>query len=80
MAYFDFVWTDDLVDHIAQHGVSREDFEDVVRDPGQQGTSRSSKRPVAWGYTADGRYIIAVYELLDPVTVLPVTAYEVDQP
>jgi len=32
------------------------------------------------GYTADGRYVMAVYEELDEVTILPVTAYEVPEP
>jgi hypothetical protein len=32
------------------------------------------------GYTEGGRYIIAVYEDLDDITVLPVTAYEVPEP
>jgi hypothetical protein len=36
--------------------------------------------PVAWGYTSDGRYIIAVYEHVDELTVIPVTAYEVPEP
>lgn len=36
--------------------------------------------PVVWGYTSDGRYIIAVYELVDEITVIPITAYEVPEP
>jgi hypothetical protein len=36
--------------------------------------------PAAWGYTGDGRYIIAVYQKLDFVTVIPVTAYDVPEP
>ena len=35
---------------------------------------------MAWGYTRDGRYIIAVYQKIDFATVLPVTAYEVSEP
>ena len=31
------------------------------------------------GYTPDGRLIVAVYEILDSVTVYPVTAYEVEE-
>jgi hypothetical protein len=51
MRYLDFIWTDETVAHIAEHGISR-----------------------------DGRYIIAVYEVVDPMTILPVTAYEVPGP
>jgi hypothetical protein len=32
------------------------------------------------GYTADGRYVMAVFEEIDEVTILPVTAYEVPEP
>ena len=80
MPYFDFLWTDDIVDHIAQHAVSQDDFEEVVGDPVRIGQSRSSGLPAAWGHTTDGRYIIAIYEQLDDVTVIPVTAYEVPDP
>ena len=80
MPYFDFLWTDDIIDHIAEHGVSQEDFEEVVGDPVRTGQSRSSGLPAAWGFTGDGRYVIAIYEQLDEFTVLPVTAYEVPEP
>ena len=80
MAYFHFQWTDEVVDHLDQHGISRDDFEGVVCGPVGKVTSDSSGLPAVFGYTADGRYIIAVYEMLDELTVLPVTAYEVDEP
>jgi uncharacterized DUF497 family protein len=80
MAFLDFQWTDEAIEHIAEHGVSQEDFEQVVCDPDSKGFSRSSRLPAVWGYTADGRYIMAVYEELDELTVLPVTAYEVPEP
>ena len=80
MAYFDFLWTDELVAHLAEHGISQDDFEHVVCHPYSKGYSRSSSLPAVWGYTADGRYIMAVYEELDEMTVLPVTAYEVPEP
>jgi hypothetical protein len=79
MAYVRIVWTDEIVDHIAQHGISQDDFEHVVRNPVRKGWSRSSGLPVAWGYSEDGRYILTVYEEVDEVTILPVTAYEVPQ-
>jgi hypothetical protein len=80
MPYFDFLWTDDIVKHIAEHGVSQDDFENVVCNPASKGFSRSSKLPAAWGHTEDGRYIIAVYEELDDGTLLQVTAFEVPEP
>jgi len=80
MAFFSFIWTDEIVAHIAEHGISQDDFEQVVSNPVRRGTSRSSGLPAAWGYTEDGRYIMAVYEEIDDITILPVTAFEVPEP
>lgn len=80
MGYYDFLWTDEIVEHLDEHGISQDDFEYVVCNPVSKGLSRSSKRPAVWGYTEDGQYILAVFEELDSVTILPVTAYEVSEP
>jgi hypothetical protein len=80
MAHYEFLWSDAIVRHLAEHGVSQDDFEHVVCNPSSKGYSRSSGLPGAWGYTSDGRYILAVYEELDEATILPVTAYEVPEP
>ena len=80
MPYFDFLWTDENIEHVAEHGISQADFELVVCHPDSKGFSRSSRLLVAWGYTADGRYVMAVYEELDAITIHPVTAYEVPEP
>ena len=77
MPYFDFVWTEEILDHLAEHGVSREDFEEVVSNPNRVSVSRSSGRPCCWGETGDGRPLFCVYEFLDDMTIIPVTAYEV---
>ena len=78
--YFDFIWTEDIIAHLAEHDVTPDDFEDVVCNPFRLDVSDSSDRPCAFGYTSDGRYIIAVYEQLDDSTVIPVTGYEVPEP
>lgn len=80
MAFFNFLWTDEIVEHVAEHGLTQDDFEHVVSNPTRRGNSRSSGLPASWGYTEDGRYIIAVYEEIDDMTILPVTAYEVPEP
>lgn len=80
MPYFEFLWTDDLIQHIEEHDVSQDDFEHVVCNPVSKGYSRSSRLPASWGYAKDGRYIMVVYEILDLTTILPVTAYEVREP
>lgn len=80
MPFLDFLWTDEAAEHIAEHGISQGDFERVVCHPRSKGRSRSSRLPAVWGYTEDGRYLMAVYEELDELTVLPVTAYAVPEP
>jgi uncharacterized DUF497 family protein len=80
MPYYFFQWTEEIVAHLAEHGLTAEDFENVVSNPVDVRRSRSSDLPAAFGYTGDGRYIIAIYEHLDDMTILPVTAFEVEEP
>ena len=79
MPFYFFVWTDDIIEHLAEHDVTPEDFQFVLENPAKRGTSDSSGLPVVWGHTADGRFLIAIYQKLDDVTILPVTAYEVPE-
>ena len=76
MPHFDFVWTDEIADHLAEHGITRDEFEEVVSNPRRVGVSRTSGRPCCWGASADGRELFCVYEFLDDLTIVPVTAYE----
>lgn len=71
-------WNDDGVEHLAEHDVTPEEFEEVVSNPVHLGGSRTSGRPIAFGWTSSGRYLACVFELVDDSTVLPITAYEVD--
>ncbi len=80
MAYIQFLWTEVNIEHIAEHDLTPEDFEYVVNNPMRIGKSRSSGLPAAWGYTEDGRYIIAVFDEVDEFTIIPVTAYDVQEP
>jgi hypothetical protein len=80
MPYFEFIWTAELITHLEEHDLSPDDFEQVVMNPDSVGKSRSSGDPAAFGYTQDGRYIIAIYKKIDFITVVPVTAYEVREP
>jgi len=73
-----FVWNDELVDYIAQHGVTPDEFEEVVLNSKEVRTSRSSDRPIVFGPTSTGKYLACVFEYLDENEVLPVTAYEVE--
>ena len=77
MPFYFFLWTNENERHVAEHGVTVEEFEEVVCDPESVESSRTSNRPVAFGYTSTGKYLAYVYDLMDEDTVLPVTAYEV---
>lgn len=79
MPIYLFQWTDEIIDHIKQHGISVEDFEFVVQNPDHETVSRSSGLPASIGYTEDGRLVFAVYEFLDDITLLPVTAFEIEE-
>ena len=78
MPWFLFQWTDDIIKHLAEHDITPDDFEYVVSNPIEQTTSRSSGRHAVFGYTPDGRWVFASYDLLDDVTVVPSTCFEPD--
>ena len=70
---------DGNVQHIAEHGVSVEEAEEVLLDDGNEVfTSRSSGYPIVFGYTSTGRYLAVVFEHVDedPLTLRPITAYD----
>jgi hypothetical protein len=70
------------VQHIAENGVTPEEVEEVLNDPSSEtGRSRSSGRPITSGYTAAGRPLVVVWEMVeqDPLVVYPVTAFEPDE-
>ena len=78
MPWFDVYWLERAIEKVAEHGLSVEDVECVLQEFENEETSRSSGRPVRFGSTPDGRYIAVVFEWIDDVTVMPVTAYEID--
>lgn len=78
--HYGFLWTEEIIGHLAEHGIAPEDFEEIVKNPELRGMSRSSGRPCCWGETHDGRRVFCVYEMLDDLTVLPITAYEAQIP
>ena len=68
---------DGNVQHCAEHGVSKEEVEEVFQNATDADTSRSSGRPVIFGDTDAGRHLMVVFEEIDTETVYPITAYEV---
>jgi len=78
MPHFIFIWNDELIEYIAQHGVTVDEFEEVVLNAKDIQTSCSSERPIVFGPTSTGKYLACVFEYVDDDQVVPVTAYEVD--
>jgi hypothetical protein len=79
MPYYFFLWTPEIVEHLAEHEVTPEGFEEVVSDPDSEDRSRSSENLIAFGSTAEGRLLCCVFKRFDGDTVEPVTAYDVGE-
>ncbi len=74
---------DGNVQHVAEHGISVDEVEDVLRDPrSRTGRSRRTGRPQVFGWTSTGKFITVIWEEVDddPRMIYPVTAYEVPPP
>lgn len=76
MDWLEVIWTDENEAHIAEHGITPDEVEHVLTHRIATETSRTTGRPVAFGYTLVGRYLGVVYEEIDAVTVYPITAFE----
>jgi hypothetical protein len=71
------------VKHIAEHGVTVEEAEEVVRDCYEDAVaSRSSGRPTVFGWTFTGKYLAVTFEVVDQqlAQVYVVTAFEAPPP
>jgi uncharacterized DUF497 family protein len=84
VAIHNVVWDTDEdphgnVQHIAEHGLTREDVEDVLFGFHELHTSRSTGRPIAFGFASGGEYLAVVFEWVDDETVYPVTAYMLEE-
>ena len=68
--------------HVAEHRLTPEEVESMLRDADDHDLSDSSGRLMARGMTHTGRFIIVPYDILceDPLIVRPITAYEPDDP
>lgn len=65
------------------HDVSQDEVEQIINENYESATrSRSSGQPEAFGWTTAGRYVTVIFELVteNPLTVYPITAYEVPPP
>jgi hypothetical protein len=70
---------DGNVQHIGENDLTIDEVEDVLLDPDNQDViSRSSGRPITFGWTSTDRHIAVVWEIAnkDPRMIRVVTAYE----
>ena len=79
MPFYIFHWTAESLQHIAEHGVTREEFTEVVMDATEIQTSRSTGVPIVFGTTSTGKRLACVFEWVDEfeIEIIPVTAFEV---
>lgn len=85
MAWLDIIWDleddpDGNVAHIAEHGVTQDEVEEVLYTPTGYDLSNSSGRPIAFGYTSTGKFLAVVFEEPEPGLIYPVTAFETEEP
>lgn len=82
MPYFVFIWDDHPggnVEHLAEHGVTTDEAEQVVVQPIEVGPNRRHPdRMFAVGHTASGRRLGVSYLHLDETTLLVITAFELE--
>ena len=88
MAHVECIWDleadpEGIVRHIAEHGITVEETEEVVRDRYEAAVaSRSSGRPTVFGWTSTGKYLAVTFEVVDEESpqVYVVTAFEAPPP
>lgn len=71
------------VQHIAEHGVTVEEAEEVVDDRYAAAVaSRTSGRPTVFGWTSTGKHLAVTFEVVDEALpqVYVVTAFEAPPP
>ncbi len=80
MPHLEVIWTDgpdENITHLAEHDVTPEEAEEILRNPAMIDISRTSGRSIAMGYTRAGRRLAVIYVEVDPITVYPITAYDI---
>lgn len=75
MPWIDFFWYDENLSHLADHKISPEEFEEVVMASRFVEFSDSGSDMVR-GQTASGRWLVCIFQRIDEISILPITAYE----
>ena len=76
--WFHVIWTPPIVNHLARHNVTPQEFEEAVFRTRAKSirASKTSGRLTLMGRTSTGRILYCVFEYVDSATILPVTAYD----
>jgi hypothetical protein len=71
------------VQHIAEHGITPEEVEEVITDRYKPAVaSRSCGLPATFGWTSTGKHLWVIFEYAeeDPPAIRPVIAFEAPPP
>jgi len=74
----EFEWDDDNVEHLAGHGISPEEAEQVLSGPSvrTRGGTRAPDRFRALGRTTGGRYLLLICQLKSGGLIRPFSGWE----
>lgn len=75
----DFEWDDNNVEHIAKHGVSPDEIEEVAFDDDPWIRKGRNDRRYMLGYTIAGRYLFVVYVLKSKDIARVITSMDMDE-
>lgn len=73
-----FIWTPEIEAHLAEHGVTVDDYQYAFENACEEAESHSTGLPAFFGPARDCRMLIGVFLQLDDIDAVPVTAYFVD--
>jgi len=74
----DLEWTLERVDHIALHGVTPDEVEEVMSSAPVFKRGRGGIFE-AWGQTESGRYLLVIFRYLGDNRAWPITARDMDE-
>lgn len=75
----EFEWNENNIEHIARHGVSPDEVEDVAFDDEPWIRKGRKKTRYMLGYTVAGRYLFTVYTLKDKGVAKVITSIDMDK-
>ena len=74
-----FIWDAENIGHIARHGVSPREAEEVVTADDTLIVPARGRRFSAYGATATGRSVRVIYDPIDQESLRVITAYPIRQ-